>query len=104
MGNNEVSRLLKKWIKIKDGEKRMKAYIFIQTKPATSLDVVSRIKGKVKEIVVADAIYGRYDALIAIEAPNLESINEILYKVIEKDPNILHTETSLVLSAEESPV
>jgi DNA-binding Lrp family transcriptional regulator len=76
----------------------MKAYIFIQTKPATSLDVVSRIKSGVKEVVVADAIYGRYDAIIVIEAPNLESINEILYKVIEKDPNIIHTETALVLS------
>jgi DNA-binding Lrp family transcriptional regulator len=76
----------------------MKAYIFIQTKPATSLDVISRIKNKVKEVVVADAIYGRYDAVIIIEAPNLESINEIVYKVIEKDPNITHTETSLVLS------
>jgi len=38
--------------------------------------------------------------VIAIEAPNLESINEILYKVIEKDPNIIHTETSLVLTDE----
>jgi DNA-binding Lrp family transcriptional regulator len=76
----------------------MKAYIFVKTKPATSLQVVERIKAKVKEVVQADAIYGRFDAVITIEAPNLESINEILYKVIEKDPNILETETSLVLS------
>jgi len=76
----------------------MKAYIFVQTRPATSLEVVSRIKSDVKEVVVADAIYGRYDAVISIEAPNLESINEIVYKVIEKDPNIIHTETSLALS------
>jgi len=75
----------------------MRAYIFIQTKPGTSLEVVERIKTKVKEVVQADAIYGRFDAVITIEAPNLESINEILYKVIEKDPNIVHTETSLVL-------
>lgn len=75
----------------------MKVYVFIQTKPATSLDVISRIKSKVKEVVGADAIYGRYDAVVQIEAPNLESINEILYKVIEQDPNIIHTETSLVL-------
>lgn len=81
----------------------MKAYIFVQTKPATSLEVVSRIKREVKEVVVADAIYGRFDAVIVIEAPNLESINEILYKVIEQDPNIIHTETSLVLSQQESP-
>ena len=76
----------------------MKAYIFVKTKPATSLQVIERIKAKVKEVVQADAIYGRFDAVIIIEAPNLESINEILYKVIEKDPNILETETSLVLS------
>ncbi|MBS7614400.1 Lrp/AsnC ligand binding domain-containing protein [Candidatus Bathyarchaeota archaeon] len=75
----------------------MRAYVFIKTKPATSLEVVKRIKNKVKEVVQADAIYGRYDAVVIIEAPNLESVNEILYKVIEKDPNIVHTETSLVL-------
>jgi len=75
----------------------VKAYIFIQTKPATSLEVVSRIKSKVKEVMRADAIYGRYDAVILIETPNLENINEIVYKVIEQDPNIIHTETSIVL-------
>ncbi|MGB9958961.1 MAG: Lrp/AsnC ligand binding domain-containing protein [Candidatus Bathyarchaeales archaeon] len=77
----------------------MRAYIFINTKPGTSEDVVKRIKSKVKEVVQADSIYGRYDAIIIIEAPKLESINEILYRVIEKDPNIIHTETSLALSS-----
>jgi DNA-binding Lrp family transcriptional regulator len=76
----------------------MKAYIFLETKPATSLKVVERIKSKVREVVDADAIYGRFDAIIVIEAPSIESINEIVYKVIEKDPNIIHTETSLVLT------
>ena len=77
----------------------MKAYIFLQTKPATSLEVVRRIKSKVKEVSQADAIYGRFDAAIIIEAKNLESINGIVYKVIEKDPNIIHTETALVLES-----
>lgn len=77
----------------------MRVYVFIQTKPATSMEVVKKIKSRVKEVVQADTIYGRFDAVIVIEAPNLESINEILYKVIEKDPNIIHTETSLVLSS-----
>ncbi|MEM2937516.1 MAG: Lrp/AsnC ligand binding domain-containing protein [Candidatus Bathyarchaeia archaeon] len=75
----------------------MRAYIFINTKPGTSEEVVKRIKSKVKEVVQADSIYGRFDAVIIIEAPKLESINEILYRVIEKDPNIIHTETSLAL-------
>jgi len=77
----------------------MRAYIFIKTKPGTSEEVVKRIKSQVKEVVQADSIYGRFDAVIIIEAANLESINEILYRVIEKDPNIIHTETSLVLSS-----
>ena len=76
----------------------MKAYIFIKTKPGTSEEAVKRIKSRVEEVVQADSIYGRFDAVVTIEAPNLESINEILYKVIEKDPKIIHTETSLVLS------
>jgi len=77
----------------------LRAYILIQTKPGTSEEVVKRIKSKVKEVTQADSVYGRYDAIVVIEAPNLESINEILYRVIEKDPNIIHTETSLVLSS-----
>ena len=76
----------------------MRAYVFIETKPATSLQVVERIKSEVKEVIQADAIYGKFDAVVVIETQNLEDINEILYKVIEKDPNIIHTETSLVLS------
>ena len=76
----------------------MRAYIFINTKPGTSEEVVKRIKSQVKEVVQADSIYGRFDAILIIETANLESISKILYKIIEKDPNIIHTETSLVLS------
>lgn len=76
----------------------MKAYILLSTKPGTSLDVVQRIKEKVKETVVADAIFGRYDAIVILEAPALENINQVVYKIIEKDPNVIRTETSIVLS------
>jgi len=76
----------------------MKAYILISTRPGTSLEVVRRIKERIKEVVVADAIFGRYDAIMIIEAPALENINQIVYKVIEKDPSVIRTETSIVLS------
>jgi DNA-binding Lrp family transcriptional regulator len=62
------------------------------------LEVVQRIKEKVKEDIVADAIYGRYDAIIVLEAPALENINQVVYKIIEKDPDVTRTETSIVLS------
>ncbi len=76
----------------------MKAYILLSTKPGTSLEVVQRIKDKVREVVVADAIFGRYDAIVVLEAPALENINQVVYKIIEKDPNVIRTETSIVLS------
>ena len=76
----------------------MKAYILLSTKPGTSLEVVERIKEKVKEVVIADAIFGRYDAIVVMESPELQQINRMVYKVIEKDPNVIRTETSIVLS------
>jgi hypothetical protein len=76
----------------------LKAYILLSTKPGTSLEVVERIKGKAKETIVADAIFGRYDAIIVLEAPALEDINKVVYKIIEKDPNVIRTETSIVLT------
>jgi DNA-binding Lrp family transcriptional regulator len=75
----------------------MKAYILIETKPGTSEKVVQAIKKRDIEVLHADSVYGRYDAIIMIEAPTLEKINEIVYKVVEKDPRIVHTETSITL-------
>ncbi len=75
----------------------MKAYIMIQTKPGTSEIVVDAIKKRVKEALNVDSIYGRFDAIVIVEAQDMDKINEIVYKVIGKDPNIVHTETSIVL-------
>jgi DNA-binding Lrp family transcriptional regulator len=76
----------------------LKAYILLSTKPGTSLEVVQRIKEKIKEVIDADAVYGRHDAIIVLEAPALENINQVVYRIIEKDPNVTRTETSIVLS------
>ena len=75
----------------------MKAYILISTKPGTSLEVIRRIKERIKETIAADAIFGRYDAIVILEAPALEDINQVVYRIIEKDPNVIRTETSIVL-------
>lgn len=79
----------------------MKAYILISTKPGTSLEVVQKIRDKVAETVAADAIFGRYDAIVILEAPALEQINQVVYRIIEKDPNVIRTETSIVLEIAE---
>ena len=79
------------------GGNGLKAYILISTKPGTSLEVVQRIKERIKETIAADAIFGRYDAIVILEAPALEDINQVVYRIIEKDPNVIRTETSIVL-------
>ncbi len=79
----------------------MKAYILISTKPGTSLEVVQKIKDKVKGTIAADAIFGRYDAIVILEAQALADINQVVYRIIEKDPNVIRTETSIVLEVPE---
>lgn len=76
----------------------MRAYIFIRTKPGTSESVVRRIREKVGEVVLADSIYGRFDAIVVVDTPSFDRLNEIVYRVIASDPDIIHTETSLTLS------
>ncbi len=80
----------------------MKAYILISTKPGTSIEVVQKIKARIKETVAADAIFGRYDAIVILEAPALEQINQVVYRIIEKDPSVIRTETSIVLEMPEN--
>jgi DNA-binding Lrp family transcriptional regulator len=75
----------------------MMAYILLNTKPGTSLQVVERIKVKTKEVIAAHAILGRYDAVVVLEAPSLSELNKIVYRIIEQDPTVTRTETSIVL-------
>ncbi len=53
----------------------------------------------IKGVVQADSMFGRFDAIVTIEAPDLESLSETVYKVIEMVPNVIHTETAIVLSS-----
>lgn len=70
------------------------------TKPGTSEEVLRYIKeiSKIEGVIQADSVFGRFDAIITIEVPSLEKLSEIVYKVIEKVPNIIRTETLITLS------
>jgi DNA-binding Lrp family transcriptional regulator len=72
----------------------MKAYVLITVKPGTSENVVKALK-EIKEIVSADSVWGRFDVIAVIEAPSLEKIGEIIYKVVSKHPEVIHTETAI---------
>jgi len=74
----------------------VRAYVMIVAKPGTSEDVVNTIR-KVKGVVKADSVYGRFDAIVTIEAPDVQALSKVVYDMIEKTPNIVHTETALTL-------
>jgi len=75
----------------------MKAYVNIETKPGTVLSVVTRLRDNSDAILSADAIYGRFDAICVVQAPALEDIDKLVFETIQSNPNVLHTETSIVL-------
>jgi DNA-binding Lrp family transcriptional regulator len=88
---------------ISDREARaadMKAYVFLVTKAGTSEEVLRYLNkvAKVKGVTQVDSVYGRFDAIVTVEAPNMESLGDLIYRVIEKVPNVIHTETALALS------
>lgn len=70
------------------------------TKPGTSEEVLGYLRkiAKVKGVTQVDSVYGRFDAIVTVEAPDLERLGDLIYRVIEKVPNVIHTETSLALS------
>lgn len=78
---------------------KLKAYVLVTAKPGSSEEVVKAIRKskEIKGVVAADSVYGRFDAVLVIEAQDSSTLAEIVYKVIEKQPNITHTETLLTL-------
>lgn len=71
--------------------KAIRAFIMVTMKPGTSEEIVRsrRIKG----VKMANSVLGRFDAVVVIEAENLQDLNKIIYEMVEQHPNVVHTET-----------
>jgi DNA-binding Lrp family transcriptional regulator len=78
----------------------LKAYIFLRTKPGTSEEVLRHLTklAKVEGVTQVDSVYGRFDAIVTVEARDIEHLGDLVYKVIERVPDVTHTETAIVLS------
>lgn len=79
----------------------MKAYVFLETKPGTSEQVLQYLSNisELKGVKQVDSVYGRFDAIILLEAADLNELGDLVYRVIEQVPNIIRTETSIVLAS-----
>ncbi|MEM2875859.1 MAG: Lrp/AsnC ligand binding domain-containing protein [Candidatus Bathyarchaeia archaeon] len=71
--------------------KALRAFVMVTMKPGTSEEIVRsrRIRG----VKMANSVLGRFDAVIVVEAANLEELKKIIYEMVEQHPNVLHTET-----------
>jgi DNA-binding Lrp family transcriptional regulator len=72
-------------------QQQIRAFILIRTIPGTSQEIVKsrRIKG----VKIASSVYGQYDAVLVVEAKDLQEIAQIVYDLVAQHPNVLHTET-----------
>ena len=71
--------------------KVIRAFVMVTMKPGTSEEIVRsrRIKG----VKMANSVLGRFDAVVVIEANDLDELRRIIYEMIERHPNVVHTET-----------
>lgn len=69
----------------------IRAFVLVTMKPGTSEEIVRsrRIRG----VKIANSVLGRYDAVLVVEAKNLQDLKRIIYEMVEQHPNVLHTET-----------
>ena len=67
----------------------------VTMKPGSSEEIVRswRIKG----VKMANSVFGRFDAVVVVEAKNLEELRKIIYEMVEQHPNVVHTETLISL-------
>ena len=79
------------------------AYVLLQMKPGTSHEIVS--SRKVRGVKMANSLFGRYDAILVISAKDVDELSQVIYEVVEKHPNVVHTEclVSLPYPPEEKP-
>jgi len=75
----------------KDLRKTIRAFVMVTMKPGTSEEIVRsrRIKG----VKMANSVFGRFDAVVVVEAESLHHLRKIIYEMIEQHPNVVHTET-----------
>ena len=71
------------------------AYVLVNMKPGTSHDIVSY--RKIHGVKISNSVFGRYDAVLVISAKNMEELSKTIYDIVEKHPEVEHTECLVTL-------
>ena len=70
----------------------MKAYVMITTKSGTAEKLTETIR-KVKSVISAECVFGRFDVIAIVESPEMKTISRVVHQ-IQRHPEVLHTETA----------
>jgi hypothetical protein len=71
----------------------MKAYFLVQTRFGDSLEVIAELHDHRSEFFIQGRpMYGWYDAIVELEIPNADKLNEIKEELKQSQPDILHIE------------
>lgn len=75
--------------------KGLQAYLLITTEPAKVWKVAESAL-KISGVKTAHAVTGSFDVIVFVETPKLDTLGEILNKVLLID-GVLHTQTAIVM-------
>jgi len=73
-------------------------FCWIKVPSQRSGGVVDKLK-EIKEVVEAAAVYGHYDVIVKIKAPNMEVIDELIMDKIQSLESVESTETYVVVGS-----
>jgi DNA-binding Lrp family transcriptional regulator len=71
------------------------AYVLVTLNPGTEKNILQKVT-HFDEVVKVSMMYGEYDAIIKVCAPNLDQLNEFLTDKLRVLPDIFQTATLIV--------
>lgn len=75
------------------------AFVFINTDPASMPEVLKKIKA-VEEVEEAEMVYGVFDIVAKVKTETMDQLKQIINFKIRMLPNVLTTNTLLVVRQE----
>ena len=74
------------------GEKVAMGFVLISAAPGREKDVFVEIQ-KIKEVVELHPLFGEYDLIVKLDAPDFNRLGEIVVDRIRKIPGVIDTKT-----------
>ena len=72
----------------------IRAYVLINVEPKKEYEVIKKLE-KLKHVKEADIVFGEYDIVAVIEAPDMTSLSETLKNIRVKTKGVVKTSTMI---------